>query len=396
VATADGASLVSQEEEGRLVVLPDLKPLSALTVQKGSRAAARPKRVPEPADAPAVLENDLICYELEPSGRLARAYDKVAQREALARSGAGNVLSLYNDGPLSFDAWDVDIFYEKQLLSVLSASSFRRIAAGPVRTGYRFEYAVGSSSISQEVFLSARSRRLDFRTRVDWRERRKILRVSFEVDVVAEDATYDIQYGSIRRPTHRNTTWDMARFEVCGHRFADLSEDEYGVALLNDCKYGYKVLGRRMDLNLLRATTNPDPEADLGAHLFTYSLLPHQGRLAASDVLREAAKLNQGVLTLDGFGRGAGSGGSFRAPCAVEGDGIVLAVLKRAEKEARFVVRIYEAKGRRARGKLVVADAKAKVVETSLLEWEDTPVKAEAGVVDLELKPFEIRTYKIG
>ena len=296
---------------------------------------------------------------------------------------------------MNWDAWDVDIFYEEQLLSTASAKSVRRIASGPVRRGYRFEYTVGSSSLIQDVYLGAKSKRLDFRTSADWHERKKMLRVSFDVDVIASEASYEIQYGTLRRPTHRNTTWDMARFEVCGHRFADLSEDEYGVALLNDCKYGHKVLGGRMELNLLRATTHPDPDADQGAHFFTYSLLPHLGRLTVSAVHREAAKLNQGVLAIEGFTAERAAGGALESPCSVEGDGIVLSVLKRSEKEDCRIVRLYECKGRRTRGRLKCRIPGARVSETSLMEWDERPLEAPGGVVEIELGPFEIRTYKL-
>lgn len=395
VSAADGSALPFQYEEGRLVVLPRVGPLAAVTLVKAPASVKPAGGTARETGLPPLLENALVRYEFTAEGTLASVFDKEAGREVLAGPGLGNVLSLYNDGPLNWDAWDVDLFYEEQLLETATLRSAMGIAAGPVRSGYRFEYAVGASTVRQDVYLSARSKRLDFRTTVQWRERKKMLRVSFDVDVVASEASFDIQYGTIRRPTHRNTSWDMARFEVCGHRFADLSEDDRGVALLNDCKYGYKVHGRRLDLNLLRAPTNPDPDADQGAHELTYSLLPHAGRLAASTVIEEAAKLNQGILLLEGHAARAVAGGGFRAPCSVEGDGVVLAVLKRAEKEDCLIVRVYEAKGRRARGKLLVTDPGARISETGLMEWDETGLDARGGNVELDLSPYQIRTFKV-
>jgi alpha-mannosidase len=248
---------------------------------------------------------------------------------------------------------------------------------------------VGQSTLVQRVSLGARSRRLDFATDVEWKERRKMLRVSFAVGIVSETASFDIQFGSVERPTHRNTSWDAAKFEVAGHRFADLSEGSYGVALLNDCKYGYKVYGNRLDLSLLRSPVQPDPDADLGSHRFTYSLLPHPGSLVDSAVFAEAAKLNQGISVFDGF-----DGTHFRFPVRLEGRGIVLEALKKAEKEECLVVRAYETRGCSSEARLQVPDGMV-VQETGIMEWDERPVESRNGRVTLAFRPFEIRTFKL-
>ena len=150
----------------------------------------------------------------------------------------------------------------------------------------------GASTITQTMRLASGSRRLEFDTEVDWHERHKFLKVAFPVDVHASRATYEIQFGHLERPTHTNTSWDVARFEVCAHRWADLSEPGYGVALLNDCKYGYDIHGNVMRLSLLRAPGWPDPESDQGAHRFSYALFPHAGDLRAAGVVAEAEAFN--------------------------------------------------------------------------------------------------------
>jgi alpha-mannosidase len=160
------------------------------------------------------------------------------------------------------------------------------------------------------------------------------------VNVLASLAGFDIQYGHVFRSTHRNTSWDMARFEVVGHRFADLSQGDCGVALLNNCKYGYKVVGNTLDLNLLRSPVYPDAEADRGRHLFTYRLLPHTGNLIESDVFAEAAMLNQGISVFSGFeGRG------FELPFSLSEEGVTVEVLKKAEREECLILRAYEHRG---------------------------------------------------
>ncbi len=141
--------------------------------------------------------------------------------------------------------------------------------------------------------LYPHSKRLDFETKVDWKEKHKMLRVHFPVNVRAEQATFDIQYGHVKRNTHRNTSWDKAKFEVVGHKYADLSDHDYGVALVNNCKYGYMIHNNILDLNLLRSPNNPDPDADQGQHQFTYSILPHNQNFIQSDVIAESSILNQ-------------------------------------------------------------------------------------------------------
>ncbi|MFQ6133958.1 MAG: alpha-mannosidase, partial [Armatimonadota bacterium] len=265
------------------------------TVEAGERRPFGELRVAPRATPSRVegrLENDVLLAEFGDRGQLCRLYDKEARREVLAQGQTGNVLALYEDVPVTWDAWDVDIYYEEK--PPREAELTRRAVGeeGPLRASLIHEYRLSGSTIKQEVRLAAGSRRLEFITEVDWHEHEKMLRTSFPVDVRSEQASFEIQYGHIARPTHRNTSWDMARFEVAAHKWADLSEPGYGVALLNDCKYGHKVHRNVLDLNLLRSPKEPDPEADMGQHRFTYALLPHLGDLYHSNVIREGHQLN--------------------------------------------------------------------------------------------------------
>jgi alpha-mannosidase len=389
--TADGQLLpVQPDGSGGGWVAAELPGLSCRRFSVISESAPPPARSASAVSSGAahVLENGLVRYEFDSQGRLARAFDKETGREVMRPNELGNVLSLYEDWPANWDAWDVDISYEQQLRETARLVSARISAAGPSLAALSFEFQVGKSSIRQEVRLPSNSRRLDFVTHVDWRECRKMLRVSFAVDVMAAEASYEIQFGAYRRPTHRNTTWDMAKFEVCGHRFVDLSDEGRGVALLNDCKYGHKVRENVLDTNLLRSTFHPDPTADRAAHDLTYSLLPHSGRLEDSSVVAEAHALNQPPLVFDGKV-------SAKLPCTVLGKGVVLDALKKAEREDAWVVRLYEPVGREAECELRLSDASAQLWEAGIMEDAQRQVPTENGSAGLLFRPFELKTLLI-
>lgn len=219
-----------------------------------------------------------------------------------------------------------------------------------------------------------------------------MLRVGFPTSVVTTAASFDIQYGLIKRPTHRNTSWDKARFEVAAHRYVDLSDHAFGVALLNDCKYGHKVSGNTLDLNLLRATAYPDYAADRGTHRFSYALLPHAGTLEESTVYAEAASFNRPPVIAAGVAMCEAV-----PPCRlIEAEGAALAVVKKAEKSDDTVIRLVETRGRTGIARLLCANPRAALVETNLVEWsEENTIQSEAGVVEIELAPFEIKTFFI-
>lgn len=314
-----------QTEEKIPVVSVVIPPLTAFTLRRGKK-----KKSVSPGKPPRkiVLENDLILYEFTESGTISKAFDKECQRDILVDGRLGNNLRMFEDRPVNWDAWDIDIFYETQFLEQAQLASYEWITLGPVRQVVRLNFKIGNSTISQKVYLASNSKRLDFVTGVNWQEYHKLLRVYFEVDLCTDAASYEIQYGHIKRNTHRNTSWDMAKFEVIGHRYTDYSERDYGIALLNDCKYGYQIHDHVISLSLLRAPTVPDPRADRGHHRFTYSFLPHKNDLIGSEVLSEAAQLNQKVLCYQGY-----RGDKFQFPYILDSEEIVLEVAKKAEKE---------------------------------------------------------------
>ncbi|MEI6972709.1 MAG: glycoside hydrolase family 38 C-terminal domain-containing protein, partial [bacterium] len=342
-----------------------------------------------PATGALVLENESVRYTFDHDLRLTGAFDKEAQRELVATGAAGNMLELFDDHPHNFDAWDIEEYYRTMRVGTASAEGGVMRIDGSARSGLRAVLRIGKSVLTQTVWLEADGKRLDFVTGADWDERHKLLRVAFPTTIVSDEAKCEIQYGHVSRATHDNTKWQYAQFEAAGHRWADLSERDYGVALLNDSKYGYRVKGGSLELTLLRSPTEPDPLADVGRHEFTYSILPHVGDLAASDVRANAAVLNQGVTQLDGF-----AAGGTALPITVEGEGIELAVLKRAEKSGCLVIRVVEARGLATGAVLRSRDPNRRFVETDLLEWKDGVPSATAEV-RTTFKPFEIRTWKL-
>ena len=387
VLDAAGTPVLVQAEKEKPVVLIEISPLSSVTLHRGKQISKN-QNTESPAEF--VLENEFIRYEFSENGTIARAFDKQAEKEILPAEQFGNVLSLYEDRPNNWDAWDVDIFYENQLIEYAQLESQKWICIGPVRQGIELTFSIGNSKIIQQVFLSANSKRLDFVTDVDWQEMHKMLRVAFPVDVQTDFAAFEIQYGHVKRPTHRNTSWDMAKFEVAGHRFADLSDRDYGAALLNDCKYGYKVLDNVLDLNLLRAPTMPDPKADVGQHQFTYSFLPHTGEFIESNVLKEAAQLNQAPAVFENFNENG-----FKMPVSLDSEKIILEVIKKAETEDALILRLYEPFGKKAEASLKMNLKNVEVFETDLMERNIQSLDLNEDKLNLQFDAFEIKTIKV-
>ena len=398
VVDGHGNRVMVQGEENCLIALVTVPALSFVTFQKGQRDKGLPagrqgekgQRNRDTAAQRWILENERIRYEFNPDGTVCSAWDKEIQRENIEAGKSGNKLSLYVDRPNEWDAWDIDIWYEKQFLQQAQLVAIRKTADGAVRQGLLLRFKIGTSQIEQKIYLTASSKRLDFVTVVDWAEKHRMLRVSFPVTVYQDKASFDIQFGYVYRPTHRNTSFERAKFEVVAHKYADLSDADYGVALLNDCKYGYKVYKNTLDLNLLRAPTYPDPDCDQGRHEFTYSLLPHRGDLIHSDVMKEASCLNQPLTVFNGY---AGKG--IKLPCRLEGAGLSLEVIKKSEREENLIVRIVERLGCESKGRIVLDSTINELAETNLLEWTEEQYFKGLAYLDLIFKPFEIKTFKL-
>ncbi len=341
------------------------------------------------------FENELLRVAWDGAGVLTSVYDKEHDREVVAPGATANRFQLHDDRPREFDVWNVDIDYLDQLVDLTDVTSIEIVETGPLRAAVRFVRHFGASTITQTVRLAAGARRIDFETEVDWHERHKFLKVAFPVDVHAARATYEIQYGHVERPTHVNTSWDVARFEVCAHRWADLSEPGYGVALLNDCKYGYDIHGNVMRLSLLRSPGWPDPESDQGVHRFSYALLPHAGDLREAGVVAEAEAFNLPLTAMPAAPAQAGGRPSSASIVRVDRPNVTVEAVKKADVEDALVVRVTEAWG--TRGPVQISTGPdTTAVRVDLLEREIAEsVPCVDGTIALDLRPFEIVTVKV-
>ena len=334
------------------------------------------------------LENARLRITWDTDGLLSSVWDKDNDREVLAEGARGNLFQLHEDHPVQYDAWDVDLTYYDSRIDLVEVDEIEIVERDPMRSSVRFVRRVGESTIRQTMRLAAGSRRIDFDTEVDWQERHRFLKVAFPVAVRSPRATYEIQHGWIERPTVRNTSWDLARFEVCAHRWADLSETGYGVALLNDCKYGYDILGNVMRLSLLRGPGWPDPEADRGEHRFTYSLLPHAGDVLDGGVIEEAEALNVPLVVQ------SGSAGT-RSFVAVDRPGVRIEAVKKADDDDDLVVRVCEVAGGRGPARITVDAPVRRAAIVDLLERELEEVAVDGATVTVALRPFQLVTLKL-
>ncbi|MDQ7028942.1 MAG: glycoside hydrolase family 38 C-terminal domain-containing protein, partial [Ardenticatenia bacterium] len=345
------------------------------------------------------LENRYLRVELNAEGDIVRLYDKVNGRDVMPAGAVANRFQAFLDRPLRWDAWDVDIFYEEEAeWPPEPAESVRVVEAGPLRATLEVRRRILESPYVQRLTLTHNSPRLDVETHIEWRERHVLLKVAFPVDVLSPTATYEIQWGHVQRPTHRNTSWDLARFEVVAHKWTDLSEGGYGVSLLNNGKYGHDVRDNVIRLTLLRSPAMPDPQADRGEHHFVYSLLPHAGPLGRLTIA-EAYSLNDPLILFPvqsdrsqerkTYGTGVLPGQSL---VAVDAPHVVIETVKWAERGQGFIVRLYEAQRVRGPVGLHVAVPFKAAWRVNLLEEEAEPLEVEGRRISFFIKPFEIVT----
>jgi alpha-mannosidase len=330
------------------------------------------------------LENDLFSLDVDDEGRITRLYDKVNDREVL--SAPGNELLLFHD---LGDAWEVERDYEVKAWK-LGKVRKQVVERGPLRGVLRLEWQFGNSRMVQDLTIYRDIPRIDFVTYVDWHEKHKLLKVAFPVNVRARYATYNIAYGNLQRPTHRNTSWEHARFEVSGHKWADLSDSSYGVSLMNDCKYGYDIRENVMRLSLLRAPTAPDPEADQGEHWFTYALHPHKAGLEST--IEWAYDLNVPLIAKR---EGTHEGDLPSEFSFISAEGVIIGAVKRAEDDDSLIIRCYEPLGRWTKAKIKIASDIKEAVECDLLERPTGKVEISDSTLLFDVHPFEIKTFKL-
>jgi alpha-mannosidase len=334
-----------------------------------------------------VLENALLRAEIGSDGRVRSLIERTTGREALA--DPGNLLQLYDDRPTAFDAWDIDPFHLETVSDTPPASSVTIVTQAPLRAEVAIEWRFGrASSMRQVVRLDAGSGRLEFHCEADWHEQHTLLKVLFPVAVRSANATYQMQFGHTERPTHYSTSHDLARYEVPGHRFADLSEYGFGVALLTDCKYGYSTFDNQMRISLLRSPTAPDPDADIGRHQFAYAVLPHAGGWREAGVVAESARFETPLRWVAGTA-------APHSWFAVDDPNLVLDTVKRAEDSDALVLRLYEAHGARGVARIRVGLPFSGAEACNLLEDARAALPVQDGAIELDYTPHQIITVLV-
>jgi len=387
-----GETIYTQAGEYGTWIAPRLLPqfsVTGLKIVEGE--AAQPHR--EMMVTQSLLENEYVRIELNADGDIIRVYDKVHAREILPEGAIANQFLAFEDRPMQWDAWDVDIFYDDKQWLAEPATSVRVVESGPLRATLEIQRRILHSDYTQRISLSYNSPRLDIETNIDWRERHILLKVAFPVDILNPAATYEIQWGNVQRPTHRNTSWDWARFETCAQKWVDLSEGDYGVSVLNDCKYGHDIRDNIIRISLLRGPTYPDPEADQGVQHFSYSLLPHPGNWN-EQTISAAYALNDPLLVYraEQFSTASQQGTSL---VAVDKPNIVIETIKRAEDGNGIIVRLYESQRRRGLVTLSVNFELAGAWQTNLLEQNQTELAVSKRQVTFSVHPYEIVTLRL-
>ncbi|MGW6508071.1 alpha-mannosidase [Streptomyces niveus] len=344
-----------------------------------------------------LLDNGLLRVEIDARGLVVSAYDRIADREAIAPGQAGNLLQLHPDFPNQWDAWDVDAFY-RNVGSDLTDVTELRVEG----TSVRVERVFGASRVTQLLSVPGDAKRLDIDTEVDWHESERFLKLAFPLDVKADRYASETQFGHVYRPTHQNTSWEWAKFEACNHRFVHVDEPGWGVALVNDATYGHDVTRAvrtgadagtttTVRASLLRAPRYPDPETDQGRHRFRHALAPGA---TIGDAVREGHRVNLPER------RVTGSAAEVAPLVSVDNDAVVVSAVKLADdRSGDLVVRLYEAHGGRARATVLIDGfATGRAVLTDLLERPlpdaEPPTAADGGVV-LALRPFQLVTLRL-
>ncbi|XP_058429805.1 alpha-mannosidase 2C1 isoform X2 [Marmota monax] len=382
--------------------------LALVTVPSMGYASAPTPTLPQPllpqqpvfvvqeTDGSVTLDNGIIRVSLDPTGRLTSLVLVASGREAIAEGALGNQFVLFDDVPLYWDAWDVMDYHLETRKPVLGQPGTLAVGSeGGLRGSAWFLLQISPNSrLSQEVVLDVGCPYVRFHTEVHWNEVHKFLKVEFPARVRSPQATYEIQFGHLQRPTHYNTSWDWARFEVWAHRWMDLSEHGFGLALLNDSKYGASVQGSVLSLSLLRAPKAPDTTADMGRHEFTYALMPHKGSFQDAGVIPAAYNLNFPLLAL--LAPGPAPAATWSA-FSLSSPAVVLETVKQTETSSQshtLVLRLYEAHGSHVDCWLHTSLPVQEAVLCDFLERRDPAghLPLQDARLKLTFSPFQVRS----
>ncbi len=374
---------VQQTADGAVAYLKNLPSKGYRTYRVAEAKAESPFRRTDERH----LETPFYSVAFDENGHFTSIFDKKFDRELVKDGKKANLFRLYEDKPIYYDNWDIDRFYTEKSWDVNDLVSMHWIEDGPVRTTLALEYRCSLSTIRQKIHFYANTRRIDFETTVDWKLHQHLLKVEFPVDIHTDEATFDIQFGNVTRKTHSNTSWDKARFESCAQKWMDYSEGHYGVSLLNDCKYGHSVLDGVIALTLVKSGIEPNPNADVELHSFTYSLYPHGETWKQAGTVRESYKLNLPAYTVLG-----GTPGKSYSLVSLDTPNVVLETVKQTENGEGTVLRLYESENARTKTALTLPEGVTKAYETNLLEEIEAELPVVDGKLHFVMKPYEIKT----
>jgi len=368
--------------------------------------AAQPAPVNSSLKASATsLENEFLQVRVDPqTGCITRLYDKRARQEVLAKaetdtggpkdSVCGNLLQAFVDTPKEYDAWNIDADFENQYWNLDRADEVKLIGSGPLRAVIRVKHHFQNSSFIQNITLYPSVARVDVNMQADWNEKHILLKVAFPASAHSDTATYEIPFGTIQRPTTRNTPDEKAQFEVPALHWADLSDTQHGLSILNDSKYGYDAKGNVLRLTLLRSPSWPDPHADEGHHEFTYSLYPHAGTWREAQTVRRGYELNYRLRAMQ-IEKHTGSLPPVHSFLTIDSDDVVLTATKWAEDEEALVLRFYEWAGKESDVRIHLPRGAQQAHETNLLEHPSGDLAVVNSTVTIHTKPYEIKTLSV-
>ena len=387
-----GNEVPYQELEDKIVVSNSELTVPSMGYLALAVVAGAPQKVKsELKSGDNTLENEHLSVKIAADGTLQSIFDKDATREILA--GRGNQIWAYTDIPREWDAWEIDAKYEKDGIELLASSKPKLEYKGALEACILVERRFENAVIEQRYKLRAGSRRLEIETHIRWQGRRTLLRALFPLEIRSHEAWFETAFGAIARPTHRNTSWDAARFEVNAHRWADLSEAGYGVSLLNDGKYGHSSHKNILGLTLLRSPIFPDPLAEEGEHRFTYAIYPHQGDWRGQTTL-ESHDLNAPLRACI-VANSKGKAPSSKSFVRLEGTGLRLSSLKKAEDSDEILIRLYDAVGGRGNAKLETELGVKKAQSVNFLEEGNEKLKSGAAGFEFEYTPFSVISLKL-
>lgn len=339
------------------------------------------------------VETPFYRIRLDASGNISSLYDKEYDREIVKDGTKFNELQVFEDFPKCYDAWEITEYYKQKMTPVDKLVSIEILDEGP-RVGLKMIKEFLNSTITQTMYVYENIRNIDFETEIDWKEEHMLLKAMFPADIYGAEATYEIQFGHVKRPTHRNTSWDRARFEVCAHKWADIGEDGYGLSILNDCKYGYGAEGSTLSLSLLKCATYPNPAADKEIHRFTYTVYPHGGDFKTGGTIQAAYLLNQPMMAME-ISAQQGKLPAELSLVNIEQENIIVETVKKAEDSDDVIVRLYDAYGRRGNVTLRFGFDVQEAYICDLMENELETVYVQENSITIPVKNFEIVTLKI-